>query len=441
MSRSWSILLVVASASSCSLVIDLPMIPHPFCGDGIVEEGEECDDGNAVAGDGCNPPCTLPAEHIINTSFRGGQGNPSVALFSTGASVVVFDDESSQPPDLDDAAVRARFFDALGEPTGADFVLPERPAGKQEHGDAAAGAVALLVWQDSSGYEDPDKGVRARAVSSSGEGLGPDFQVNATVIDDQRDPAVAVLPDGRFLVVWLEVEVPNAVRGRIVGADGATLGDELAISPAGAQPLGKPAVAAASDRFLVAWPDGVAADSDVRARFVSPDKTLGETFTVNTTLRGAQAEPALGFDAATDRFLIAWTDASSVEDADSTGIRARLLTGPASFLGDDFQLNQAFEGTQETPSVATATSGVFLAVWTGIDDSGTGVRSRRVATDGQLLDEDALINTVTTGDQKDADVAQGPAGFFVVWEDESAVAPDTDQDAVRGLMLPVRGAP
>lgn len=31
----------------------------PYCGDGIVDEIEECDDGNGTAGDGCGPGCQL----------------------------------------------------------------------------------------------------------------------------------------------------------------------------------------------------------------------------------------------------------------------------------------------------------------------------------------------------------------------------------------------
>jgi len=34
----------------------------PVCGDGIVDPGEECDDGNDVNGDGCDADCTVPEE-------------------------------------------------------------------------------------------------------------------------------------------------------------------------------------------------------------------------------------------------------------------------------------------------------------------------------------------------------------------------------------------
>lgn len=31
----------------------------PWCGDGVTDSGEECDDGNSVSGDGCEPDCTF----------------------------------------------------------------------------------------------------------------------------------------------------------------------------------------------------------------------------------------------------------------------------------------------------------------------------------------------------------------------------------------------
>ena len=32
---------------------------NPYCGDGIIDQGEECDDGNSIAGDGCSENCMV----------------------------------------------------------------------------------------------------------------------------------------------------------------------------------------------------------------------------------------------------------------------------------------------------------------------------------------------------------------------------------------------
>ena len=39
----------------------IPVKAFAFCGDGVVEIGEECDDDNVFAGDGCSPACTEEA--------------------------------------------------------------------------------------------------------------------------------------------------------------------------------------------------------------------------------------------------------------------------------------------------------------------------------------------------------------------------------------------
>jgi cysteine-rich repeat protein len=40
------------------------------CGDGWLIPGEECDDGNDVSGDGCSPQCTVEGDHVC---LPGGQ--------------------------------------------------------------------------------------------------------------------------------------------------------------------------------------------------------------------------------------------------------------------------------------------------------------------------------------------------------------------------------
>ncbi len=49
----------------------------PFCGDGILDLGEECDDGNAVNEDGCRNDCTLPfcGDGIVDPGEACDDGN------------------------------------------------------------------------------------------------------------------------------------------------------------------------------------------------------------------------------------------------------------------------------------------------------------------------------------------------------------------------------
>ncbi len=48
------------SVSWIGATLAVPTPPEPFCGDGIVDDGEECDDGNSDNLDDCRNDCTLP---------------------------------------------------------------------------------------------------------------------------------------------------------------------------------------------------------------------------------------------------------------------------------------------------------------------------------------------------------------------------------------------
>jgi len=50
------------SNRGASYALFLDGIPGAFCGDGILDLGEECDDGNKASGDCCSPTCQLDAE-------------------------------------------------------------------------------------------------------------------------------------------------------------------------------------------------------------------------------------------------------------------------------------------------------------------------------------------------------------------------------------------
>lgn len=84
----WLTLLAVATAcrytSGAAIDLDGPADADATvpCGNGVADPGEECDDGNRTAGDGCDATCHAepawqcppagPCKHVIGLSFSGG---------------------------------------------------------------------------------------------------------------------------------------------------------------------------------------------------------------------------------------------------------------------------------------------------------------------------------------------------------------------------------
>ena len=52
-------------------------VPQPYCGDGILGTGEQCDDGNQLTGDGCSPTCKKEfcGDGILGTGEQCDDGN------------------------------------------------------------------------------------------------------------------------------------------------------------------------------------------------------------------------------------------------------------------------------------------------------------------------------------------------------------------------------
>jgi cysteine-rich repeat protein len=58
-----------------------------FCGDGVLDSGERCDDNNSANGDGCNPTCTLRGEVSVIAGAVGGPGT----IDGTGSAARILD--------------------------------------------------------------------------------------------------------------------------------------------------------------------------------------------------------------------------------------------------------------------------------------------------------------------------------------------------------------
>ena len=141
----------------------------------------------------------------------------------------------------------------------------------------------------------------------------------------------------------------------------------------------------------------------------------GSNFLVNTETNSRQRTPGVAVDADGD-FVVVWT--SQGQDTDGNGMYGQRYDKDGDPQGGEFQINTHIAGHQENGTVACDDNGNFVVTWTsrnGQDGSDEGIYLRRYASDGTPLDaNEVLVNTNTTGTQKECDIAMDSDGDFVI---------------------------
>lgn len=125
------------------------------------------------------------------------------------------------------------------------------------------------------------------------------------------------------------------------------------------------------------------------------------------------------------------------------------LAAPAGaqvLAGGEFQVNDYTTDAQGQPQVAAVADGTFVVVWAsrgsvGSDTSNQSIQARRYAADGVPLGAQFQVNTYTTGEQLDGDVAATPSGaFIVVWSSDGSSGTDTSQSSIQGQRYAANGS-
>jgi hypothetical protein len=229
--------------------------------------------------------------------------------------------------------------------------------------DAAGGFV--VAWSD---YRPVTRfGVFARRFDPSGFPLGPEFRVNSHTTGQKDRPAVAMAPDGYFVVVWdseLQDPGPWAVMGQRFGPFGAAIGAEFRVNTYTTGTQYAPAVAADHDgNFVVVW-SSEAQDGSYYGVFGQRyDRTgvpRGGEFRVNEHTTHIQSHHRVAMNPLGD-FVVVWH--SLLRDGYSFGIVGRRFDAARGAASHEFLVNTYTTGAQTTPSVAMDAGGDFVVVW------------------------------------------------------------------------------
>jgi hypothetical protein len=191
-------------------------------------------------------------EFQVHVSTSGAQVYPAVAMTPSGNFLVAWQSEHTPTTDI-----FARRFNAAGVAQGSEF-LANANASLYQFTPAIAwsGADFVVVWS-SYGQDGYAYGIFGRRFSSSGAGLGAEFQINSSTSLNQVRPAVVMDPTGSFVVSWeTGFFFPYSVHGRRFDAAGGPQAVEFEIGEGTfLQGVSALAVDGRGD-FIAAWTDG-----------------------------------------------------------------------------------------------------------------------------------------------------------------------------------------
>lgn len=381
-------------------------------------------------------------DFIVNTTTAGAQIVPKVTCLADGRFLVTW--RSDTPANGQD--VFGRLFEADGSPSGSDFVLNAITGNNQVLSTVSAlpDGRFVAMWSSFDTGDGSSSCIRARFFDAGGNPEGVEFVANSTAAASQARPAITPLDDGRFVATWQSYDTGDGsgtcIRARLFEADGSPVGADFIVNTTTLDLQITPVIATLADgRFMVSWNSADGGDGEgecMRARLFNADgSSAGNDFIVNTTVSGGQTNPGLATLA--DGRILAIFESDDTADGFFGCIRARFLDPDGNPTGDDFIVNTTAESNQADPKIIALADGRALALWysgdTG-DGSALCVRARIVNIDGSFSGDDFIVNTVAAGKQFNPSATALPDGRFVVtWQSEDTG--DGDGSCIRAQIF------
>ena len=397
----------------------------------VWESTDQDGDWNGVYGqryDSAGNP--VGSEFLVNTYTADEQKNATVSALEDGGFVVVWE---STDQDGDRKGVYGQRYDSAGNPVGSEFLVNTYTADDQDTPVVAglSNGGFVVVWE-SKDQDGSYEGVFQQIFDANGNAVDADFSVNATSSNYQQDNAIAALDGGGFVVVWQSEGTGNVLKdicAQRYDAAGAAVGAEFKVNATTSSNQTEPvATGLVGGGFVVTWSsngqdgnkNGVFAQ-----RFDASGNAVGGDIQVNTyTSRDQQTSEITAL--ADGGFLVVWQ--SDNQDGDDWGIYGRRFDSAGNPVTAEFAVNNTGARAQTNAAVAELADGTIVVTWQS--DNGTvfgeGICMRRFATDGTPVSNESLVNSYTSGDQTNPEIAVLEGGGFVItWMSEDQDGSDT----------------
>ncbi|MEM8637664.1 MAG: S8 family serine peptidase [Cyanobacteria bacterium P01_G01_bin.54] len=326
-------------------------------------------------------------EFPINNYTNGHQIFADVVGLTDGGYVVVW---SSEGQDGSAYGIYSQRYNRYNQKVGDERLINKatdlHPNAQHAYQDLASVTATsdggyMVAWQSNDSDSD-DVDIYGRRYDAADD-ASEIFRLNTTTVGAQSNPALTTLADGSIVATWTSADQDGSGFGvyrRRFAADGSSLDPtEILVNQTTTESQSAPTVATLNNgSYVITWQAEVGDGSGygIMARqFSATGQPLGDEFSVNSTQKDYQAQPAI--TALSDGgFAITWQ--SYGQDGSQYGVYGQRFDGNGNPVGTEFRATETTNGQQRLPAIAGSTlDDSFIVVWQGLDESAEGVLAQR----------------------------------------------------------------
>ncbi len=377
--------------------------------------------GNVTCRRFYNDGTPVGSSFIVNDQ-PGDCGNPSIAIDSSGWTVIVWSDNREGL-----SRVYCQIYDGAGNPVGTNAPVSDSLQSiTMECGVSISGNKdCVIVWGFSND-------IWCQRLDSLGNKIGENFKIwNDSLNIDEDHPQIKCSRDGNFLVTWstdsagdvfyrlfdssavpltevIKINEPTLIYSWVpkvtiiqdslwcvawhdtavflqrISNSGIVIGDNIQIN----EPIGRrnlhPDIDVTAENIFVTWARQIAYVWHIMIQQVTPDGNLSGQNRIVTDDKGGspQHRPDIVVDA-TGNFFIVWDDARNPEHMDSDQF-GRLFDAQGTPFGNDFRINNYINAVNS--SITISSLGLYVTVWArDYPDSNSQIYGQRFDHNGVPL--------------------------------------------------------
>ena len=382
---------------------------------------------------------SVGTEKLVNTTTIGDQYGRAVTSLPDGGYLIGWQSASQDGSGYD---IYLQRFSGDGSPVGAEVRINSSTNGNQIFPSVASFSDGgyVVVWQsdvqDGSGW-----GIYSQRYDSGGVPVGPEYRVNTTTADYQFDPLVTVLSSDSYVVTWNSYGQDGSGSGvykQQFTSAGVPIGGEIRVNTETFDNQYERAITALADGgYLITWfsvgQDGSGAGVYAQ-RFDSTGAKSGVETLINTTTLNDQY--AYGVTGLPDGgFVVVWY--SYGQDGSGAGVYMQRFNALGSQVGGEARVNDTSIMDQLYPAVSALSDGGFVVTWMSEaqDGDGWGIYTQRYDAYGHknVLTGDEQSNSILWSSGEDATINAAGGNDFVRGGDGSDVlVGGTGDDTLNG---------